>query len=132
MGRLGRDISIRMAVLVTPTYWTRMSRKESRGNVFTRPASRPYNPPGGYPALVSYLTRLTPHYRVSYSSPFNSSFYPPPKYRPSTATFACQIPRRRMSLNMAGAGTTSTRDMGTTITTSKERSIVMPGLITRK
>jgi hypothetical protein len=55
MGKLGRDISIRMAVLVTPTYWTRMSRKESRGNVFTRPANRPYIPPGGYPALVSYL-----------------------------------------------------------------------------
>ena len=37
-----------------------------------------------------------------------------------------------MSLNMAGAGTMSKRDMGTTSMTSMERSIVIPGLITRK
>jgi len=38
--------------LGTPTNRKRMSRKESRRNVYTRPTSRPYNPPWRFPALV--------------------------------------------------------------------------------
>ena len=59
-------------------------------------------------------------------------FYPPPRYSPSTATFACQIPSRRTSLNIAGAGTISTNATGTSTISSNESSIVIPGLITRK
>lgn len=60
MGRLRRDISIRwlcgrggacVMTLGTPTNRKRMSRKESRRNVYTRPTSRPYNPPGAFRRL---------------------------------------------------------------------------------
>jgi hypothetical protein len=58
--------------------------------------------------------------------------YPPPRYNPSIATFACQIPSRRTSLNIAGAGTMSANATGTSTISSNESSIVIPGLITRK
>ena len=86
------------------------------------------------PVLYSIPYRIITNARhfgnpyLSYSTPL----YPPPKYSPSTATFACQIPSRRTSLNIAGAGKISTIATGTSTTSSNESSIVIPGLITRK
>jgi hypothetical protein len=67
-----------------------------------------------------------------YITVYTRPLYPPPRYSPSTATFACQVPSLRTNLNIAGTGTTSGSETGTMTMTSNESSIVIPGLITRK